>query len=194
MEDKDLALAFQRGDESAYGEIYDAYEPLVRYICRKMLYVPEDAQEASQETFLRVYRSLGDLKGRYNLRSWIGRIATNVCLDRLRSEKRHIREVAPLEDLEVQPSWPREASDPAEITMRAADRREIGLHMALMPPHHRTVLLLRDLEGHSYADIAEILGMTDAGVKALIHRARRGFRRSWTATASADAREAELTA
>ena len=87
--EKELVLAFQSGQGDAYARIYQRYLPVVGSICRRMLKDLDDAEEATQETMLRVLQGLGQFNGRYLLQAWVARIATNVCLDVLRARARH---------------------------------------------------------------------------------------------------------
>ena len=179
-DDKDMALAFQRGEKGAYQVIYDQYEERVQRVCRRMLGKREDAQEAAQETFLRVYTALGKFNGRYQLGAWITRIATNVCLDQIRARSRRPVEATPIEDLELDLLASGGDSDPETVSVRNAESRRVRKVLLGLPPLHRAAIVLRDFEGLSYAEVAVALGMSECQVKALIHRARKGFRRSWT--------------
>jgi RNA polymerase sigma-70 factor, ECF subfamily len=179
-EERELALAFQNGERDAYDRIHDRYAPRVLSVCRRMLGDPDDAQEAAQEAFLRVYQGLPKFNGRFRLGAWIVRIATNVCLDQLRSRNRRPSELAPLEVLDLEYSSPVDDNDPELLFLRHAEGRRVRRVLDSLPPMHRAAIVLRDFEGVSYADIAETLGITECQVKALLHRARRGFKRSWT--------------
>ena len=179
-EERELALAFQNGERDAYDRIHDRYAPRVLSVCRRMLGDPDDAQEAAQEAFLRVYQGLPKFNGRFRLGAWIVRIATNVCLDQLRSRNRRPSELAPLEVLDLEYASPVDDSDPELLFLRHAEGRRVRRVLDSLPPMHRAAIVLRDFEGVSYADIAETLGITECQVKALLHRARRGFKRSWT--------------
>lgn len=179
-DDKEMALAFQRGEAGAYQLIYDQYEDRVHRVCRRMLGKPEDAQEAAQEAFLRVYTALGKFNGRYQLGAWITRIATNVCLDQIRARSRRPVDPTPIEDLELELLASGVDSDPETVSVRRAESRRVRKVLLGLPPLHRAAIVLRDFEGLSYAEVAVALGMTECQVKALIHRARKGFRRSWT--------------
>jgi RNA polymerase sigma-70 factor (ECF subfamily) len=179
LDDKELTLAFQRGDKDAYDTIHQRYEERVHRVCRRMLGKPEDAQEAAQETFIRVYTALGKFNGRYHLGAWITRIATNVCLDHIRARSRRPVEATPVEELDVD-LLASGADDPEEVTVRNAESRRVRKVLLGLPPMHRAAIVLRDFEGLSYAEVGVVLGMSECQVKALIHRARKGFRRSWT--------------
>lgn len=177
-DDKVLTLAFQRGEKGAYQAIYDRYHTRVQSICRRMLSNPDDAHEAAQETFLRTYQALARFNGRYQLGAWIGRIATNICLDHLRARSRS--PVLPTDELPESGSeeqW-RDA-DPANIYLKSLEGKRIVRVLDSLPPLHRAAIVLRDFEGFSYEEVATALSITECQVKALIHRARKSFKRSW---------------
>jgi RNA polymerase sigma-70 factor (ECF subfamily) len=179
VDEKELTLSFQRGEGDAYRVIFDRYYERVRNVCRRMLANPDDAAEACQETFLRVYQALGRFNGRYELGAWITRIATNVCLDELRSRGRRPNGSAPLETLDWDgPELDHEAS-PEGLAVRRSEGDRVVRTLDSLPPLHRAAMVLREFEGLSYEEIAIALGMTASQVKALLHRARRNFKRSW---------------
>lgn len=177
-EDRELVLAFKRGEDGSYQAIYDRYHGRVRGICSRLLNNPSDADEAKQETFMRVYTGLGSFNGRYQLGAWVSRIATNVCLDQLRSKKRHPADSVDHDTL-ISLQEPSDEDSPEQLFIDADDRKKVRSVLASLSPMHRAAIALREFEGMSYADIALALGMTEPQVKALIHRARKSFRRSW---------------
>ena len=177
-DEKELALAFNRGEPDAYRVIYERYETRVQAICRRLLNDPHDAQEAAQEVFTRVYQALPRFNGRYQLGAWIVRITTNVCLDQIRSRTRHPSDPAPLEELQLDVDAPAD-DEPETAAIRRAESRHVRRVLAALPPMHRAAIVLRDFEGLSYQDVAIALGITECQTKALIHRARQGFKRAW---------------
>ena len=176
-EDRELTLAFQRGDKGAYQAIYDRYHQRVLNVCRRMLGKPEDAEEAAQEAFLRVYQALYRFNGRYQLGPWVTRIATNVCLDHIRSRSRRPSEAMSDELLELELDTDEE--NPEVIHLKRVEGRRIRRVLDGLPPMHRAAIVLRDFEGLSYEEVAIALGISDCQTKALIHRARKSFKRSW---------------
>ena len=176
--DRLLAVAFKSGETGAYDAIYGRYNVRVRSICKRMLGSTDDASEATQETFLRVYQALGKFNGRYQLGAWISRIATNVCLDQIRSRNRKPADLVEGELLALEAEESPDG-DPEEFVLRRAESRRVRRVLDGLPPLHRAAIVLRDFEGYSYEDIGRILSLTDCQVKALIHRARQGFKRSW---------------
>lgn len=176
-EEKKLALAFKGGDDRAYDAIYQRYVQRVRSICRKMLVDGQDVDEATQETFLRVYQGLGRFNGQYQLGAWVARITTNVCLDHLRSQNRKPCEPADPNDLGL---LLEESPGPEVAVMKRFEGRRVTRVLRTLPPIHRAAIVLRDVEGLSYAEIAECLDLSEQQVKALLHRARKSFRRKWS--------------
>ena len=144
-----------------------------------MLGNPDDAKDAEQETFLRTFKALARFNGRYRVGSWITRIATNVCLDQLRARARWRWESMPAELIDLERHGFDERENPESIHIRRAEERRIGRLLNSLSPLHRAAIVLRDFEGLSYEEIGAALEMTDGQVKALLHRARKGFRRSW---------------
>jgi RNA polymerase sigma-70 factor (ECF subfamily) len=186
-EDKRLVLAFKGGDTSSYDAIYERHADTVRRVCRRMLVNKQDADEAFQETFLKVYRALGRFNGRYQLGAWITRIATNVCLDQIRSKTRHpVVAVEPDSlDVDLEPAVAAEDSDPEYQVIRRQESRHVRRILEELPPTHRAAIILRDFECLSYAEVAHALDISESQTKALIHRARKSFKRTWTAPLAA---------
>lgn len=170
--DRELVLQFQNGDEQAYVEIFKRYHGRVWGICRRMLPTAQDAEEASQETFLKAYQALGRFNGSFYLGAWLGRIATNVCVDHLRSKSKSNLVALPEDQDDL-------------VTERGPEEIVIGehprLHRAIqqIQPLHASALALRTLEGLSHQEIAGHLRMSPTQVKALLHRARNSLRKAW---------------
>jgi RNA polymerase sigma-70 factor (ECF subfamily) len=179
-DDKSLVLAFQSGDIDAYSDIFVKYRALSAQICYRILQDREETDEAVQETMLRVYRGLGRFNGRYQLQAWVARIATNVALDMVRARARRPQRDAAKRDVS-EDSGPILAltEDTSESVERVLDREEIRSILSSIPDHHREALVLREFEGRSHEEIGDALGVTPQQAKALIHRAKKSFRRAW---------------
>ena len=136
--------------------------------CRRMLGSSFDAEDAVQETFLRAWRASGRFEGRAPVRTWLYRIATNVCLDAL---GRTARLPLPVEELPQPPDCSGEP-DPAD---RALDRErlQLGILAALgvLAPRQRAILILRDVLSWRASEVAELLGMTPVAVNSALQRA-----------------------
>jgi RNA polymerase sigma-70 factor (ECF subfamily) len=173
ISDRDLVLAFQRGDVTAYDEIYRRHATRVRHICVRMLGNPSDAEEAAQEVFLRGYRALGRFNGSYQVGAWLARIATNMCLDILRSRTRSI-------DADELPDEDREPpSDRLRPDLLVAEQMHLSETLSEILPLHQKALVMQAVEGMSHKEMAGELEMTPQQVKSLLHRARSSFRRVW---------------
>ena len=178
-DERELTLAFQRGDKGAYQAIYERYSTRVESVCRRLLTNPDDAKEATQETFVKTYLALGRFNGRYQLGSWITRIATNVCLDHLRAGARH-PEVSDGSSMDLVAHRDlQDGDDPEELFIKNVESRRVVRTLRSLPAMHRAAIVLRDIEGLSYSEIAIALELSDSQVKALLHRARRGFKKVW---------------
>ena len=171
--DRELVLAFQQGRSDAYEEMYRLYEPRIRRVCARMLKNPQDVEEATQEAFLKAYQALGRFNGRYQLGAWLARIASNVCLDQIRSRSRAGTQIALTAEHESAGS----ERGPEEIVV-GEDPRVFDTIADIQPLHARA-LKLRALGGLSHVEMAGRLEMSPAQVKALLHRARSSFRRAW---------------
>ena len=176
LEDRLLVLDFQAGNPQAFVEIHRRYGSLARHVCQRFLPNQQDADEAFQETMIRVFQGLYRFNGRYALQPWIARIAKNVSLDMLRGRARRPQndDSAPSTD---ELSRPGDEAD--EIVERLVQRDTVLAVLGDLPETHRRALMLRELEGRSHREIAQELEITTGQAKALIHRARGSFRRRW---------------
>lgn len=181
-EEAALLARLRSGDERAYEQWVRASAPRVMHIARRLLRSDDDAQEVAQETFLLAFRGLPKFDGTARLSTWLHRIAVNAALMRLRTRRRHPEES--IEELlprfhadgqhEEEPApWLRNA----EVAVANAELRK-GVRSAIdtLPPIYRDVLLLRDIEELSTAEVAAGLGLSEAAVKTRLHRARLALR------------------
>lgn len=181
LDDRMLVLDFQAGNghgDAAYREIYHRYSGLARHVCRRMLGNAEEAEEASQETMVRVLQGLERFNGRYALQPWVARIATNVSLDILRTRSRR-PQISDTPLSEVRAAGDSDVLDPDAVVDRLLEQERVNRILAELPSHHRDALVLREYEGLSHEEIGRALGMSASQVKALIHRAKGSFRRAW---------------
>lgn len=170
--DRDLVVAFKGGVPEAYEEMYRRYSDRISHVCRKMLVSPEDAREATQETFLKAYQALPRFNGEYRLGAWLARIATNVCVDHIRRQGR----TACITPLTEQHEGLNQDIGPEDIIVR--DFPALRTLEQIQPLHARA-LRLRNFQGLSHKEIADQLGLSPMQVKALLHRARSSFKRAW---------------
>ncbi len=133
-------------------------------IALRMLDSDADAQDVAQETFVRAWRSLGRFRGDSSVATWLYRIATNQCLSLLAARREH----APLRDEDARV----DERDPAWLVVQRERMDAVSRAVSRLPDDQRSALVLRDYEGLSYAEVAEVLGIGVGAVKSRIHRAR----------------------
>lgn len=177
--DADAALVARarEGDEAAFEELVHRHEAEIYRVCRRMLGSREAALDAAQETFVRVFRALGRFRGDAAFRTWVYGIAVNVCRNLLASrEFRQAERTGSLHGHGEEGGFSLEPPDSGIDPEQAAYGRELGraLHAALMAVSqgHREVIVLRDVEGLEYEEIAAALGCRLGTVKSRLARAR----------------------
>ena len=163
----------RRGDLSAFGELVERHREVVYRVSARMVGVDE-AEDVTQDAFLRAFHRLDRFRGESPFRSWLLRIAHNAALDALDRRRRDpvaSDERGPDHDahVEARASADRTPADELEITER---RQRLETKLEGLRPSHRAVLVLRDLEGLAYEEIAELTEMPLGSVKARLHRAR----------------------
>ena len=164
------------GDTNAFEALVVAYQKQVYNLALRTVGNEEDAADMTQEVFLRAYRALGTFRGESKFSVWLYRIVSNVCLDFLRAKKR--RQTVSLsvtdddgEDTELDIAD--ESKSPERIFERAMTRDAVRRGLAALTPEYRQILILRELQGMSYEEIAEVLGLESGTVKSRIFRARK---------------------
>jgi RNA polymerase sigma-70 factor (ECF subfamily) len=168
----DVAQRAAAGDLEAFQRLVELHQAQVLRTARALLGNREDARDAAQETFLRVYRFLGRYDPRREFRAWLYRIVVNVCRDLFR--KRGRVPTAPLEDAD-----PALLARPGEQEMNAdaGDRvRRVRRALAALPPKEAEALVLRDIEGLSTHEVARALGCLEVTVRSHLSRGRLKLR------------------
>ncbi len=175
----DIALA-QAGDTTAFERIMRTYEQKVYNLALRMTGSEADAFDVAQDTFIRVYTSLKGFKGDSVFSTWLHRITTNIALDFLRKRKRRQDHEEPMET-DPETGFPlHEVPDmrySPETAMETTEFRDAVQEALLeISPDHRQILLLREISGLSYAEIADTLSLETGTVKSRIARAREQLR------------------
>ncbi len=164
--DMELVARVVSGDEDAFDAVMRDHEERVFAVCLRVLGNRESALDATQDTFLTVFRKAAQFQGKSALGTWIYRIAVNTCYDQIRRSKR--RPLDPLPD-HVDPSDPS-----AEEALESASLRpEIEAALAALPPEFRSAVVLADIEGLSLPEVAEVLDVPVGTVKSRVFRGRR---------------------
>ncbi len=163
------------GNINDFEQLVTAYEKNVYNLALRMVGDPDDAADITQETFIKAYRALGSFRGDSKFSSWIYRIASNMCLDFLRSRSR--RAQVPLsfenEDAEGEIELPDMSQNPEKVLMKKLSMEAVRRGMEKLPPKQRQILVLRELCGLSYAELAQTLSVEEGTVKSRIFRARK---------------------
>jgi RNA polymerase sigma-70 factor, ECF subfamily len=193
--DPALVRACQRGEPGALDALIRATYADVYALSRRMLADPDEAADATQEVFVRVMRSVLGFRGESAFGTWLHRVTVNVCLTMLRKRSR-AREAGvvagatpfglPDDEYGLESAGP--LPDEVAATHDLAARSEAAL--ATLPEDARTVVVLRDLEGMSTKEVAELLGVSESVVKVRLHRAHTKLRELVLGTPSTVTKEA----
>lgn len=160
----------QRGDLDAFEALYRRESGRIYALCLRMAGDTSVAEELTQDVFVRVWQKLDQFRFKSAFGTWVHRLAVNVVLQRLRTEKRRAKRFHQTDDLQRF-----DAGGP-----RATPGKRIDLERALetLPPGARTVFLLHDVEGYKHEEIAELTGSAVGTSKAQLHRARKLLRKA----------------
>jgi len=181
LPERELVASCRAGDPEAFAQLVRLHEGMVLNLAARLLGQVEEARDVAQEVFLQVYKRLGAFEGRSSLRTWIYRIVVNQCHNRRRFWLRRRRErERPLDEAVLVPV-PLGTSDtganPFEETLRHERARRVQAALLELRFEHRSVLVLRELEGLSCEDVAAALGVPEGTVKSRLSRAREAMRR-----------------
>ena len=168
-EDRRLAAGCAAGDGSAFEEIYRRFGERMKSIAWNHLGNTNDAEDAVQETFIKIHRAASTFTGEASFATWAYRILVNTCFDVLRKRKRRVAE-APIETIVVERSG-----------MNVDDAKRITLRKMLdqLPEQRRAVFMLFEIEGLSHAEIAAILGITEGNSKWILFATKKELQEQW---------------
>lgn len=173
--DVELVERHRCGDVRAFNEVYARFEEMVYNLAFRLSGNYEEAADLTQEIFLRVYRHLGSFGGRSSLKTWIFRIAVNHCRDRL-SRWRPLTQPIGDDVSEGEVAYADPSRGPEELAVAADEGRRVAEGLARLPPAFREAVVLRDIEGLSYEEIADVLGVRIGTVRSRIARGRDQLR------------------
>ncbi len=174
--DEEVVARCRSGDLEAFGLLYARYARQVYRFSYHMLGDADEADDIKQDTFLKAYQALHGFRGDCGLQTWLLKIAGNLCRDRLKSRARR-------GEIELIPEIADNLHDPVGIgtdPAAALERKHLQdtVHRVLggLPEAQRVLIILRDIEGLNYQQIATVLGCSVSSVKLRLFRARRGFK------------------
>ncbi len=174
-EDQKLIHAARNGDQKAYEALLNKYRNLVYHVMIKMVRNPQEAEDLSQEAFIKAFNALASFNEEFAFSTWLMKIATNNCIDYLRKKKLKtysIDEPIQYKDERVKIEVPDKDPTPEKLLLTEERKALIDDAVQSLPPRYRHVIVLRHKEEKSYEDIAEILRLPLGTVKARIFRAR----------------------
>ncbi len=171
----------KEGDMEAFSQLVTLYENKILNYCFRMLNNRGDAEDATQEVFVKLYRYLGSYGEQSAFSTWLYKIASNVCLDYLRKVKRHRDTVSinqqNAEGEEFSISVEDKGLSPYESAQLGEARRALAKAIGSLGEEQKRVIVLREIEGLSYEEIADITGIAPGTVKSRINRARQTLKK-----------------
>jgi RNA polymerase sigma-70 factor, ECF subfamily len=168
-EETNLLARVAAGESEAFRGLVDRHLPTVLAIARRMLRDDAEAEDVAQETMLRLWRNAAGLElGPHGVRPWLRRVASNLCIDRVRAR----RNTSVVEEV------PEESAPPTQV--RHLAERELGVRvdaaLQALPERQRLAITLFHYEGMSQVEVGEVLGISDEAVESLLARARRALK------------------
>lgn len=178
-EEQRLVQAAQGGDVESFNQLVRLYESRVYTLCYRMLGDADGAADVTQETFISAYRNLAQFRGG-QFRSWLLRIATNNCYDLLRARKRRpvtsLQALGSADDEGVGFDIPDQSESPDAVALRHELAAAIQHALVLLPEDQRVVIILSDIQGMSYEEIATVTQSNVGTVKSRLSRGRSRVR------------------
>ena len=180
-EEQELVALAQKGDQDAFARLVEANQGKIYTLTLRMTGNPDDGAELAQEAFLRAWKGLPGFQAESSFSTWLYRLASNVCIDLLRKQKRRRgldgvsldEEQGTAAALQV----PDSRFTPEGELERKQLRQAVQRGLEKLSQEHRQALILRELEGLSYGEIARVLGVEEGTVKSRIARARLALRK-----------------
>ena len=161
---------FRGGQVEVFDLLFQRYQVYVFNICLGILGDPDDAEDATQDTFLRAYQSLGQFRGQATFKTWLYRVAVNTTLQREKQRRRQHGKLIP--DV---PGPPDKEAQEREVWRQLEQADQVRIVLRELPPTYRTVLVLKYLQNLSGPEIAAVLEATVPQIKMRLFRARRAF-------------------
>jgi RNA polymerase sigma-70 factor (ECF subfamily) len=174
-DEQDLIRESSQGDREAFRVLVERYQSKMLRLVAQIIRSREDAEDIVQESFVKAYSSLGSFRGQSSFYTWLYRISFNLAIDWKRRAARRGGDKHELTDIEqgkVTASVP-EAETPSDQMYRKEQSRLINVALAQLTEEHRAVIVLREIDGLSYEEIAKVTGSTLGTVMSRLHYARK---------------------
>lgn len=182
--DRKLVLRCQKGDDSAFRTLVEKYHKKAYSVALGMVHNPEDALDITQEAFIKVHKYIDNFKGSSSFYTWLYRIVINLCIDFLRREGRYNTvgyDDALTHGRDSDQSDPLSQPDQSVTPSQELGRKEVGEQILkaieALSANHRAVILMREVEGLSYREMAKILSCSQGTVMSRLHHARHKLRK-----------------
>jgi RNA polymerase sigma-70 factor (ECF subfamily) len=172
----EVIVQAQKGDTQAFTQMVEAYQRPVFNLCYRMLGDPEEAEDASQETFLRAYDHLRRYDEQRSFSTWLLSIAAHYCIDQLRKRRISFLSMDSLPNLDIPDTNP----GPEAAYHRHEDQQRIQVLLKSLNPQDRAAVVMYYWYDFSYDEIAESLALTVSAVKSRLHRARLSLAEAWS--------------
>ena len=174
--EKELIAKAKQGDMLAFEELILKHEKIVYNVALRMMNHSEDAKDISQEVFLKAYKNMKNFDERSMFSTWLYRITTNTCIDEMRKRKGKqsysLEEELENEEGSMQRQIADEGETPEESLLREERKSELLQALDTLSEEHKAAVILRDIRGLSYEEVAEIVDLPMGTVKSRISRAR----------------------
>lgn len=177
MDEKHILERAKRGELDAFEELVRRYEKRVYAVALRSSGSPEDAADIVQEVFLRAWRSIESFRGDSGFSTWLFRITMNLCVDFARHKQAQPQTQSMVDEEENERPMPDTAPMPEEHLENRELGRELAAALEEISEEHRRIVLLRDVSGMSYTEIAEVLEISEGTVKSRLSRARIALRK-----------------
>ncbi len=181
MTEEELIKKAAQGDQDAFAQLLELHQNKVYGLALRLVNSPEDAMDLTQETFFNAWRGLPNFHFESKFSTWLYRLTTNAAIDFLRREKRRRGlAVVPLsteDDPDRVSDIPDRRFTPQDELERKEFQEAVSRGLGKLSDEHRQVLVLRELNGLSYGEIAQVLGIEEGTVKSRIYRARMALRK-----------------
>ena len=176
-DDQRLITECREGNTAAFGELVSRYQDRLFNTVVRLVDNAEDARDVVQEAFLHAYQSLHSFKGDSLFFTWLYRIAVNTAISMKRKQRRVLR-IQPGGDEKnaLDPLDPAESSRPGHAIELAEEERKVHEALGKLSAEHRAVLVMKDMEGMKYEEMAEILNVPVGTIRSRLHRARLEIR------------------
>jgi RNA polymerase sigma-70 factor (ECF subfamily) len=182
-EDRELILRAQKGDQAAFRKLVERHQRRAFAIAMGLVRDENDARELVQDAFLRVYRNLNSFQGGSSFFTWLYRIVTNLAIDLMRKPGRRDAELvdgqaAPDEATDFPLVARIDGADPIDVMRRREIAGRIQAALDALPPYHRGVILMREVEGMSYEEMAVAMGVSKGTIMSRLFHARQKLQRA----------------